>query len=169
MSRLTSDEPALNATTGDRAERDALMAQLERIQQEFERRALSSMAEPLISTPLTMQQLKVLTMIAIDPEKATGHELAGLLKVSVATMSGIIDRLVEHGVVRRTEDPADRRVRRLTVTPEGSEMIRGLLSTTGTIPVPVLDRMAVDDLRALVQGLRAIDKASRELQNERGP
>jgi DNA-binding MarR family transcriptional regulator len=169
VSRLTRDEPVLNAATGDRAERGELMAQLERIQQEFERRALSSMAEPLISTPLTMQQLKVLTMIAIDPEKATGHELAGLLKVSVATMSGIIDRLVEHGVVRRTEDPADRRVRRLTVTPEGSEMIRGLLSTTGTIPVPVLDRMAVEDLRALVQGLRAIDQASRELQNERGP
>jgi DNA-binding MarR family transcriptional regulator len=169
VSRLTSDEPALNAATGDRAERDELMAQLERIQQEFERRALSSMAEPLISTPLTMQQLKVLTMIAIDPEKATGHELAELLKVSVATMSGIIDRLAEHGVVRRTEDPADRRVRRLTVTAEGSEMIRGLLSTTGTIPPPVLDRMAVDDLRALVQGLRAIDQASRELQSERGP
>jgi DNA-binding MarR family transcriptional regulator len=169
VSRLTSDEPALNAATGDRAERDELMAQLERIQQEFERRALSSMAEPLISTPLTMQQLKVLTMIAIDPEKATGHELAELLKVSVATMSGIIDRLAEHGVVRRTEDPADRRVRRLTVTAEGSEMIRGLLSTTGTIPTPVLDRMAVDDLRALVQGLRAIDQASRELQSERGP
>jgi DNA-binding MarR family transcriptional regulator len=169
VSRLTRDEPVLNAATGDRAERDELMAQLERIQQEFERRALSSMAEPLISTPLTMQQLKVLTMIAIDPEKATGHELAGLLKVSVATMSGIIDRLVEHGVVVRTEDPADRRVRRLTVTPQGSEMIRGLLSTTGTIPVPVLDRMVVDDLRALVQGLRAIDQASRELQSERGP
>jgi DNA-binding MarR family transcriptional regulator len=169
VSRLTSDEPVLSAATGDRAERDGLMAQLERIQQEFERRALSSMAEPLISTPLTMQQLKVLTMIAIDPEKATGHELAGLLKVSVATMSGVIDRLVEHGVVVRTEDPADRRVRRLTVTPEGSEMIRGLLSTTGTIPVPVLERMGVDDLRALVQGLRAIDQASRELQSERGP
>jgi DNA-binding MarR family transcriptional regulator len=169
VSRLTSDEPALNAATGDRAERDELMAQLERIQQEFERRALSSMAEPLISTPLTMQQLKVLTMIAIDPEKATGHELAELLKVSVATMSGIIDRLAEHGVVRRTEDPADRRVRRLTVTAEGSEMIRGLLSTTGTNPTPVLAGMAVDDLRALVQGLRAIDQASRELQSERGP
>ena len=168
MNRLISDEPGLDAVSGARAERDELMVQLERIQQEFERRALSSMAEPLISTPLTMQQLKVLTMIAIDPEKATGHELAGLLKVSVATMSGIIDRLVEHGVVLRTEDPTDRRVRRLTVTSQGSEMIRGLLSTTGTIPIPVLDRMSVDDLRALVQGLGAIDQAARELQNERG-
>ena len=83
-----------------------------------------------------MQQLKVLTMIAIDPERATGHELAAQLNVSVATMSGLVDRLVEHGMVTRGEDPSDRRVRRLTVTAEGSATIRSLLSTAGTMPTP---------------------------------
>ena len=121
------------------------------------------MAEPLISTPLTMQQLKVLTMIAIDPEKATGHELAALLKVSVATMSGLVDRLVEHGMVARGEDPSDRRVRRLTVTPEGSATIRSLLSSAGTMPTPVLQRLAIEDLRALVQGILAFERAVGEL------
>ena len=53
-------------------ERQELISCLERVQDSFERRALAStMAEPLISTPLTMQQLKVLTMIAIDPDRAT--------------------------------------------------------------------------------------------------
>ena len=55
------------------SEQDELISCLERVQDSFERRALSSMAQPLISTPLTMQQLRVLTMIAIDPERATGH------------------------------------------------------------------------------------------------
>ena len=144
-------------------EQDELISCLERVQDSFERRALSSMAEPLISTPLTMQQLKVLTMIAIDPEKATGHELAALLKVSVATMSGLVDRLVEHGMVARGEDPSDRRVRRLTVTPEGSATIRSLLSSAGTMPTPVLRRLAIEDLRALVQGILAFERAVGEL------
>jgi DNA-binding MarR family transcriptional regulator len=144
-------------------ERDELIRQLERTQQEFERRALSAMAEPLISTPLTMQQLKVLTMIAIDPDGATGHALAGLLKVSLASMSGMVDRLVDHGMVQRSEDPYDRRVRRLTVTPAGGEMIRSLLSSAGTMPTPVLRRMALPDLRALVQGVRAVDRAARQV------
>ena len=61
-----------DATAG--SEQDELISCLERLQDSFERRALSSMAQPLISTPLTMQQLKVLTMIAIDPDRATGHE-----------------------------------------------------------------------------------------------
>ena len=150
-------DPALGS------EQDELISCLERVQDSFERRALSSMAEPLISTPLTMQQLKVLTMIAIDPEKATGHELAALLKVSVATMSGLVDRLVEHGMVARGEDPSDRRVRRLTVTPEGSATIRSLLSSAGTMPTPVLRRLAIEDLRALVQGILAFERAVGQL------
>jgi DNA-binding MarR family transcriptional regulator len=157
MTRTARDD----ATAG--SEQDELISCLEHVQDSFERRALSSMAEPLISTPLTMQQLKVLTMIAIDPEKATGHELAAQLKVSVAAMSGLVDRLVEHGMVSREEDPSDRRVRRLSVTAEGSSTIRSLLSSAGTMPTPILRRLAIEDLRALVQGVLAFDRAVREL------
>jgi DNA-binding MarR family transcriptional regulator len=145
------------------SEQEELISRLERVQDSFERRALSSMAEPLISTPITMQQLKVLTMIAIDPERATGHELATQLNVSVATMSGLVDRLVEHGMVNRGEDPRDRRVRRLSVTPEGNATIRGLLSSAGTMPTPVLRRLAIEDLRALVRGILAFDRAVQDL------
>ena len=147
-------------------ERAALIRELEQTQQAFERRALSAMAEPLISTPLTMQQLKVLTLIAIDPQHATGQNLAALVKVSVATMSGLIDRLVDHGMVERTEDQTDRRVRRLVVTGQGNVTLRGLLSATGTMPLPVLRRLAIGDLRALVQGLLAVDAAMRHVEDD---
>ena len=160
----------MTGTTRDDAtatsEQEELIRCLERVQESFERRALSSMAEPLISTPVTMQQLKVLTMIAIDPDKATGHELAAQLKVSVATMSGLVDRLVEHGMVTRGEDPTDRRVRRLSVTPEGSATIRSLLSSAGTMPTPVLQRLPIEDLRALVQGVLAFERAMSELTED---
>jgi DNA-binding MarR family transcriptional regulator len=148
-------------TGGSEEEREELIRQLERTQQEFERRGLCAMTEPLIATPLTMQQLKVLTLIAVDPDRATGQHLAATLHVSLASMSGIVDRLVQHGMVERAEDPRDRRVRRLTVTPEGSEMIRSLLSSAGTLPTPVLQRVATEDLRALLQGIRAVDRALR--------
>ena len=150
-------------------ERRELVERLDRLQDGFERRALSSLAEPLISTPLTMQQLKVLTLVAIDPERATGANLAGLLHVSLASMSGMVDRLVDHGMLERTEDASDRRVRRLSVTPEGSEMVRGLLSTAGRMPVPAIARLELADLRALVQGITALDRAFAELLTEQPP
>jgi len=73
---------------------------------------------------------------------------------------------VEHGMVARGEDPSDRRVRRLTVTPEGSATIRSLLSSSGTMPTPVLRRLAVEDLRALVQGILAFERAVGELAQD---
>ena len=143
--------------------RVALLAQLDALHASFDRRPLSSLAEPLMSTPLTMQQLKVLTLIATERDRATGHGLAETLRVSVATMSGLVDRLVEHGMVLRTDDPHDRRIRRLSVTDAGSAALRSLISTNSPMPPQVLERLSDDDLRALVQGLTAVDRVMEEL------
>ena len=144
-------------------DRAALLAQLDDLHASFDRRALSSLAEPLMSTPLTMQQLKVLTLITTERDRATGHGLAETLNVSVATMSGLVDRLVEHWMVRRSDDPDDRRIRRLSVTDAGSSTLRSLISTSNPMPPVVLARLADDDLRALVQGLMALDRVMEEL------
>lgn len=156
----TPQEPFVSGgATAPAGEREELISQLDQAQEAFERRALSALAQPLASTSLTMQQFKVLTMITVDPGRATGQSLAGLLHVSLASMSGLVDRLVDHGMVTRTEDPHDRRVRRLSVTPAGSDVIRSLLSMAGTMPSAALRMMEIDDLRALVQGVRALDQA----------
>jgi DNA-binding MarR family transcriptional regulator len=42
-------------------------------------------------------------------------------------MTGIVDRLVANGQVRRQEDPDDRRVRRLTLTDAGSQTVAQVL------------------------------------------
>jgi len=150
-------------TTSADGDRVALLTRLVQLHASFDRRAVSSLAEPLMSTPLTMQQLKVLTLIAAERDRATGHGLAETLGVSVATMSGLVDRLVEHGMVRRSDDPDDRRIRRLSVTDAGSSTLRSLISSGNRMPPQVLDRLSDDDLRALVQGLVALDRAMAEL------
>jgi DNA-binding MarR family transcriptional regulator len=159
---MTSAQQRL-ASSSVAAQRAELIARLDGLQASFESRALSTLSEPLLSTQLTMQQLKVLTLIAGDPDRATGHELAEALHVSVATMSGLVDRLVEQGMVQRNDNPGDRRVRRLSVTPTASVTLRSLISSNNPMPPPVLARMTVDDLRALVQGLVALDRAMGEV------
>jgi DNA-binding MarR family transcriptional regulator len=146
-------------------ETDQLIAQLERVQESFERRAMFALAEPLTATSLTMQQFKVLTMIAVDPAHATGANLATLLRVSLASMSAMVDRLVDQGMVRRSEDPNDRRVRRLSITAAGSEIIRTLLSMSRPMPTPILRRLPLEDLRALAQGVAAVDRVAQAMTN----
>lgn len=150
-------------TISQDVDRPALLRRLEELHASFDRRALSTWAEPLLSTPLTMQQLKVLTLIAADHDRATGHDLAEALHVSVATMSGLVDRLVEQEMVQRRDDPTDRRIRRLSVTPLGSATLRALISSGNTMPPQVLERLTDADLCALVQGLVALDRAMEDL------
>lgn len=139
-------------------ERTELIGQLERLHADTERQMLRSLVDPKIKIPLTMQQFKVLAMISIDPEHANAHRLGEQLGVSPATMSGLVDRLVDHGVARRVEDPQDRRVRRLEITESGRELIASFVSSAGTMRSELLAQLDLEDLRALVRGVTAVQR-----------
>jgi DNA-binding MarR family transcriptional regulator len=51
--------------------------------------------------------------------KALGEQLG----LSLAAMSRAADELVQRGLMDRTEDPADRRIKRLSLTEKGHELV----------------------------------------------
>ncbi len=64
----------------------------------------------LLHSDLTMAQMKAIYYLNIvQPAGATMSELAKALGISLSTTTGIVDRLVEQGLVERHEDAADRR------------------------------------------------------------
>lgn len=102
-------------------ERDDLIRQIIEIQRDLGR-ALARRQSPLFSSNLTMRQLKVIMLVAAEGS-ATGQDLAQHLGVTLGTVTGLVDRLVAHGLVSRQEDPQDRRVRRVSLTPAGRTLI----------------------------------------------
>lgn len=144
----------VTAQSGD--ERAALLSSIDGLQEALDTSALPSMLEPLMSMELTLQQLKVLMILATSEAGGTGQGLARALGVSLATISGIIDRLEGHGMVERVEDEHDHRVRRVLVTPQGRRTVNRLVSAQSQHNREPLERLELDDLRALEQGLRAI-------------
>jgi DNA-binding MarR family transcriptional regulator len=82
---------------------------------------------PLLDLHLTMSQLKILVLLSHHGE-APAHVLAGRMGVSLATLTGIVDRLIAQGLVGRREDPADRRVRRIALTADGAALVDRLVS-----------------------------------------
>jgi DNA-binding MarR family transcriptional regulator len=54
-------------------------------------------------------------------EGVTAAELGKLLVLDKATLSGIIDRLIESGWIRKERDPHDGRVFRIYTTPKAAE------------------------------------------------
>ncbi|QAY61113.1 MarR family transcriptional regulator [Microbacterium protaetiae] len=144
-------------------ERDALLGELLALQTDIETSFVPELIEPVLSLRLTMQQLKVLTILMTVPDGSTIQALAKTVGVSLATMSGIVDRLESQAMIQRILDPHDQRVRRVVATAEGRETVQRLLTARPEFRRAPLNRLGLDDLRALTRGIRALVRAMQEI------
>ncbi|GAA1768574.1 MarR family winged helix-turn-helix transcriptional regulator [Luedemannella helvata] len=138
-----------SATSPD--ERNVLIERIMSGQQLVQRMLAEDRSNPLLNSHLTMSQLKILLLLRLHGGSG-GQELARHLGVSLATMTGIVDRLVAQGLVTRHEDPHDRRVRRIELDTRGREMIDHILTAGEEHQRRLMNRI---DLA----GLRVIDEA----------
>jgi DNA-binding MarR family transcriptional regulator len=74
---------------------------------------------------LTLSQLRVLYMLQAGPGTPAGA-VAAQLKVRPSTATGVVDRLVRDGLVRRERDDLDRRRVRIWLTERGMRVINEL-------------------------------------------
>jgi DNA-binding MarR family transcriptional regulator len=71
---------------------------------------------------ITAAQYNVLNVLAPHREGMSQRELGDVLVVDRSNVTGLLDRLEKAGWVRRADDPADRRVYRVTLTPAGRQL-----------------------------------------------
>lgn len=123
--------------------------------------------ETWLAVDLTMQQLKVLFIVfSREGGTATAGQIAHGLGVSLSTVTGIVDRLCDHGLVTRGEDPRDRRVTQITITPAGRELIEQLHHASLSRLAPLLQRLDTDTLRLFKRALDALSQAAAEAIEE---
>ena len=117
-------------------------------------------AEPWIELSLTIAQLKSLFFIA-DKGKTNFKKLADALGVTPPNVTGIVDRLVDHGLVSRTENPEDRRIMLLQITTKGRNLLHNLQQNRASHMSSILEHLDQNDLAALHRGLEALVGAAR--------
>ncbi|WP_454084574.1 MarR family winged helix-turn-helix transcriptional regulator [Georgenia sp. Marseille-Q6866] len=110
---------------------------------------------PILGSTLTMQQLKLVALLATHGPLG-GHDLARHLDVSMPTVSGLVDRLVERGMVERRLDPRDRRVRLTALSPAGQAFVAEHDAAGWRVGMEILETLDPEDLRALARGLGAM-------------
>lgn len=106
---------------------------------------------------LTMAQLKALFVLSHGARSVS--EVGEALGTGKAAASLLIDRLVQHGLVVRTEDPGDRRRTLVNLTEEGEGAVRQLREGGRERYRDALERLGDDDLAALSQGILALAEA----------
>ena len=114
---------------------------------------------------LSLIHLHVLTVIEADGPLPMS-KLAETLDCSVASATGIVGRMEERGFVERRHSASDRRVVLVHPTETGAAVFREMTEHRRIRLGQLLDRLAVDELSALLLGLRAMRQARQQLQLE---
>jgi DNA-binding MarR family transcriptional regulator len=108
---------------------------------------------------LTTAQLRVLFLVREAPGVTAGA-LAHRLSVTPPTISGIVDRLVKLGLIRREDDESDRRLVRNFLTDQGESACKRMEQGVEIFTRRILVEMNHQDLAAFIVGLKAFVKAS---------
>ena len=82
--------------------------------------------------------------------------IAGRLIVTTASMTSLLDTLQRRGLVQRTPDVEDRRRVVVTITPEGSRIIRRLVPEMISLQDEVAAALSPTDRAELVRLLRTL-------------
>jgi len=120
-------------------------------------RLRDSIAPEWMRTDITMPQLKALLLLHVDGT-ARMTDLAATLDVSMPSATGILDRLVQRGLVVRGTDPADRRVVTCSLSEDGARQVAALWEASWGLEREILQRLSpreldiVEEAAAIVLG-----------------
>ena len=121
-----------------------------------------------LSVDLTMVQLKVLILLFTDGSTRVGN-LASALGVSLASATGITDRLVQHGLIARGDDPEDRRAVVCSLSEKGREMVTRLWESGQTKSRSLLERIALPKLQIINKAIEIILDAAGTMEQDVHP
>jgi len=116
-------------------------------------RVASAHAPEFLEVGVTMSQAKVLYLVQAAADLRMS-DLSARLGVSLSTVSGVVDRLVDQGLLTRRDDPADRRHVVLRITDAGATQLQLFRELNAGQVRALLARIDAADL-AIVE--RALD------------
>ncbi len=105
---------------------------------------------------ITFPQLRILFRVRMHPDIDL-RTLADGLAISPSAASQQVDKLVERGLLWRTEDPQDRRRLRLQLTPQAEDSIGEYAHTATEYVSAILSKLSAKDLKELSRLLSIIE------------
>ncbi len=113
---------------------------------------------------LTASQVRAIYFLAAH-ERLTVSDLARLLEMGKPAASILVQQLVEHHLVERSEDPEDRRRSWVQLTDQGGELISGRREQREQKFRGWLAQLNDNELTCLMKGIKALLSVVREAQS----
>jgi DNA-binding MarR family transcriptional regulator len=130
-------------------------------------RLADSHAPEFLEIAVTMPQAKLLYLLGAAGELHMS-DLVHRLGVSLSTISGLVDKVVDQGLASRREDPVDRRQVVVALTPAGRDFIDRFRELNARQMRELLELLGDDDLASVRDALAALATAAADLANSTG-
>lgn len=153
----------------DAARRADILAQIVELEPQMLRVLGPAQARDWVDVDLTMSQLKMMFVLscAMGPNTDPGlrvSEVARGLGVTLPTVTAVMDKLVERGLVRRDDDPLDRRQHVCRLTEDGSALLHRLMAGRRAFTHALMDHLDDDELVAFLRGMQVLMSAAERLR-----
>jgi MarR family transcriptional regulator, transcriptional regulator for hemolysin len=102
-----------------------------------------------------------------EQEGLSQVDLADVLELQPISLVRLLDRLVEHGLVERRNDPKDRRANRLFLTDAGRQLVDDLDSLRDANATDVLQGVSTASIQTTLDTLRDIKERIKSLADPR--
>lgn len=124
----------------------------------FQQRLMGAHAAEFTALDITMAQAKLLYVVSAGGELSMS-EIAQRLGVTVSTASGAVDHLVGIGFLARSDDPANRRQVRVSVTELGTDTLEQVRELSTRQLRQLFEVLSDDDLEVVEQAIRIMSDA----------
>lgn len=96
---------------------------------------------------ITLRQCRAIMFLGEGP--ASMSKLAAAIGASLPSTTGLVDRLVQRGVVARHEDPHDRRLVICELTAKGAEIINALQDADRSVFTSLFEGLTMSELEVV--------------------
>lgn len=105
---------------------------------------------------ISPSQFNVLNLLRDRPDGLSQAEFSRLLVMHRSNATGLVDRLELRGLVRRSNDPADRRAYRVLLTPAGRRVLEAVLPEYHAAADRVWEGVSSGHAESLLEDLRRV-------------
>lgn len=127
------------------------------------RRIRRGAGRPWPAAELTEAQTELLRHVRRNPGTSV-TDAAAALGLAANTVSTLVGRLVELGLMRREADPGDRRVARLTLTADALATVRAWRDRRGALVAVALGELDAADRAAIATALPALERLAERIE-----
>jgi DNA-binding MarR family transcriptional regulator len=130
----------------------------------FMHRSMRDFARFMHVSGLSMPQIN--TLMRLYYQQTCGvSDIGRDLGISSAAASQMIERMVQQGLLERTECPGDRRVREISLTVKGRELVERAIEARHQWLHELPAQLTREQQAAIVAGLASLTEAARHLED----